>query len=430
MPKNEEAWQKVFEHLNIGDRLAKQGFVHVSAEDLKEYGKREPRLMAKLDTQEMRPKIFRDLALTIFPVTNGEYIIFKDSELKSYYNFNSLLDDTPIEEYNPTRDMSFFQTLSNKKILSESQAIDFAYLVSLLKTFTGEDELYLTIRGRLFSNSFNFTVPQYNHTVEVTKVQIEVDAGYESRDKIYIIEAKVGKRDNFHIRQLYYPFKDWSIKTTKEVVPIFFTYTNGLFYLTQFKFGDNFGDISVVKSQCFIINENPVQSINLKQLLESTIIEKEPKVPYPQANDLDKVIDIVTHFVEGELDNKQNIATYFDFDERQGDYYANAAIYLGFLERIEARSGKFKLTDIGNRVANCNNRSQRNLILLKQLLKKPSFNGLFKSIKTKSDLQSISIDTIESVIRKNTTLTLNTPKRRASTVKSWLSWIYKNMEIQ
>ncbi len=63
-------------------------------------------------------------------------------------------------------------------------------------------------------------------------------------------------------------------------------------------------------------------------------------------------------------------------------------------------------------------------------MKKPSFNELFKSIKTESDLQSINIHTIESVIRKNTTLTLNTPIRRASTVKSWLSWIYKNMEMQ
>ena len=173
-----------------------------------------------------------------------------------------------------------------------------------------------------------------------------------------------------------------------------------------------------------------MQSINFKQLLDSTIIEREPKVPYPQANDLDKVIDIVTNFISGELDNKQNIATYFDFDERQGDYYANAAMYLGFLEREETPSGTFKLTHLGNEMANCNNRSQRNLILLKQLLKKPSFNELFKSIKTGSGLQSINIHTIESVIRKNTTLTLNTPIRRASTVKSWLSWIYRNMEIQ
>lgn len=427
MSKNEAAWEKVFEQLDLLKELDVKGYAYVTADDLIKY--REPRLMAKLDTQEIRPDIFKKHHLTIFPVKNGEYIIFKDPELKSYYKFNSLLDDAVIEEYNSALDMSDFQTLSNSKISSESQAIDFAYLVSLLKTFTGEEELFLTIRGRLFSDSFNFKVPKYNLSVDVSKVQIEVDAGYESRERIYIIEAKVGKRGNFHIRQLYYPFKDWSIKTTKEVIPIFFTYTNGLFYFTQFKFGDNFGDLTIVKNKCFIVNEHLIKVVNLQRLFKSTVIAKET-IPYPQADDLDKVIDIVTNFSDEELYNKQNIAAYFEFDERQGDYYANAAIYLGFLERKEGRTGEFELTDTGDKLANCNNRSQRNLLLLKQLLKKPSFNELFSIIiKNKSDFQSLSIDTIESVIRKNTTLTANTPKRRASTVKSWLNWITKNLEI-
>jgi len=157
MLKNEAAWEQVFEQLDLVKELDAKGYAYVTAKDLIKF--REPRLMAKLDTQEIRPKIFRKHCLTIFPVTNGEYIIFKDDELKSYYNFNSLLDDADIEEYNPARDMSDFQTLSNSKISSESQAIDFAYLVSLLKTFTGEDELFLTIRGRLFSDCFDFKVP-------------------------------------------------------------------------------------------------------------------------------------------------------------------------------------------------------------------------------------------------------------------------------
>ena len=123
MHKNEEAWQKIFDHFNLEESLMKQGFVHISANDLKEYGNREPRLMAKLDTQEMKPKIFRDLRLTIFPVTNGEYIIFKDPKLKSYYNFNSLLDKAPIEEYVPTRDMSNFQSLSNKEYLANHKRL-------------------------------------------------------------------------------------------------------------------------------------------------------------------------------------------------------------------------------------------------------------------------------------------------------------------
>ena len=74
--------------------------------------------------------------------------------------------------------------------------------------------------------------------------------------------------------------------------------------------------------------------LNLKQLLAESRIEPEPDVPYPQANDLDKVIDIVTNFHSAGLTNKPAIAEFFDFDERQGDYYANAGYYLGLLKRV------------------------------------------------------------------------------------------------
>jgi len=50
-----------------------------------------------------------------------------------------------------------------------------------------------------------------------------------------------------------------------------------------------------------------------------------------QANDLDKIVDIITNFKSAGLSNKPAIAEFFDFDERQGDYYANAGYYLGLL---------------------------------------------------------------------------------------------------
>ena len=292
----------------------------------------------------------------------------------------------------------------------------------------------MTIRGRLWSNSFEYPIYNHNHTVNVSSVQIEVDAGYESPKRIYIIEAKKGKRDNFHIRQLYYPYRDWSGKTTKEVVPIFFTYTNGLFYLTQFKFGDSFSDISIVKNECYTINEHPTQSVDLVQLLRAIIVEKEPiDIPYPQADDLDKVIDLVSNVKAG-YDNKFDIASYFEFDERQGDYYANAAIYLGLIKRTKRTKGKigiFELTDLGLKLLNCDSRVQRNLVVLKQLLKKPTFNESIVSLsKNKLDVESLSKNQIAMSIEMHTELTKDTPLRRTSTVLSWLRWICKNMDLQ
>ncbi|MDO9033994.1 MAG: hypothetical protein Q7U51_02155 [Methanoregula sp.] len=81
---------------------------------------------------------------------------------------------------------SEYQSLDVRNLSSESQALDFAYLVSLLRTFTSEKELNLTIRGRQRSEKFQVAIPGSGHVAEVKGVQIEVDAGYESPERIYL----------------------------------------------------------------------------------------------------------------------------------------------------------------------------------------------------------------------------------------------------
>ncbi len=435
MGKNNKAWKSVFEKLNLLEKINNNGFVYITADELKKYSDnhREPRLMAKQDTLSSRPTIFKKHDLSIFPVANGRYIIFKDDDQQSYYSYASSLDNILITEYVPKADVQNFKTLQSNAISSESQAIDYAHLISLIKTFTNESELFLTIRGRLRSNEFNFRLPNCDHHVNVSGVQIEVDAGFESPDKIYILEAKIGKRDDFHIRQLYYPYQDWSIRTGKEVIPIFFIYTNGIFYLTEFKFGDKFGELEIVRSRGFVVNEPAKQIVNLSELVETVqVANKEPHgVPYPQANDLDKVIDIVINLDDETLNTKESISLFFDFDERQGDYYANAAIYLGLLKHDGGRPRKFELTSTGEKLRRCNNRNQRNLLLLKQILIKPTFNTVFQDlIRLDCYLDRLSNSRIAEIIDANTTVSKSTRGRRASTVKRWLQWICDNVEFQ
>jgi len=431
MTQNDEAWEKIFERLPLLADIERQGFVFVSADDIKEASdKREPRLLAKQDTKNSRPEVFKRHKLSILPVENGKYVIFRDETSQTYYSLEQLFSDITPEEYNPTRNYSEFQTIEARKISSESQAIDFANLVSLLKTFTNETELFLTIRGRQRSEDFSVKIPANHQTVEVSGVQIEVDAGFESPNKIYLFEAKLGRVEDFNIRQLYYPFKDWSCKSTKEIIPLFFVYTNGLFYILQFAFGEEYGELHFVRGKCFTVNEPVKQHINLYRLLQTTTIENEPDVPYPQANDLDKVIDIATNFHSAELTNKTAIAEFFNFDGRQGDYYANAAIYLGLLKRGLPGSSEFELTREGEFIANSPNRSQRNLLLLKQMLRKPSFNEIIRIfVDQNHDISSLNSELLAPVIQHHVSLNDTTAKRRASTVMSWLRWIYGGMEF-
>ncbi|MDO9033993.1 MAG: hypothetical protein Q7U51_02150 [Methanoregula sp.] len=236
-------------------------------------------------------------------------------------------------------------------------------------------------------------------------------------------KAKLGRVEDFNIRQLYYPFKDWSCRSTKEVIPLFFVYTNGLFYILQFAFGEEYGELRCVRSTCFTVNEPVKQPVNLKHLLAESRIEPEPSVPYPQANDLDKVIDIVTNYHSACLSNKPAIAEFFEFDERQGDYYANAGYYLGLLKRVPS-SVEFSLTREGEYIAKSENRSRRNLLLLKQMLKRPSFHEIIRLFDSRNrDLSSLSAEVLAPIIQNHVELNETTARRRASTVMSWLRWM-------
>jgi len=428
--KNDSAWNKVFAELNFLERINAEGYVGVSAVTLKEVGAREPRLMAKQDTLESRPEIFRKNHLSILPTTNGEYVIFKDPQKRSYFSFDSGSSPIPVERHESESSVDSIETLNLGTISSEFQAIDYAHLVSVLKSFTDETNLRLTIRGKSRSGSFQVTLPD-GPTITIEGVQIEIDSGYEGSRGIYLIEAKLGKREDFHIRQLFYPWKDWSQKTQKPVIPIFFAFSNGLFYLFQFRFGEEYGDMEIIKTKCYSIDEDPILAIHFDALAQSTPVDSaEPDfVPFPQANDLDKIIDLVVSFND-EVSTKEGVAEYFEFDERQGDYYANAAIYLDFLGREVAR-GHFTLTPLGQELQRCRTRRCRNTLLLSQLFKRPIFRYSIELLNNAQfNVDSITIDNISDLIQRfDTRYNVVTRHRRASTLKSWLKWITTNIQF-
>ena len=80
MAERDEAWQRFFEQTDTLRQIEQQGYCYVTADDLKLYGQREPRLMAKIDTLAERPRAFKEHHLSIFPTRNGVYILFRDPD--------------------------------------------------------------------------------------------------------------------------------------------------------------------------------------------------------------------------------------------------------------------------------------------------------------------------------------------------------------
>ncbi|MDZ4141926.1 MAG: hypothetical protein U1C48_07965 [Methylotenera sp.] len=182
------------------------------------------------------------------PEKNGHYLIIKG---EGYVDIPQISTETIL--YQSKID---FELETSKIGNSEMQHLDFAYASSLIRTFMNDPTLVLTIRGRKYTPKFEFNVG--NHLIESESVQTEVDAGYEGRDKIVLIEAKNGETRNTIIRQLYYPFKQWDIQTTKKVYTLFFEKSRkekNVYSIWMYEFTDSndYNSVQLVNSKKYKI---------------------------------------------------------------------------------------------------------------------------------------------------------------------------------
>ena len=186
----------------------------------------------------------------ILPTRNGIYSIIKG---EGYIDIPPTSET--IDVYMSKLD---FELVTAKIGNSEMQHLDFAYASSLIRTFFEDDSLVLTIRGRKYSPDAGFLFRVGKQEIEARSVQTEVDAGYEGRNQIVLIEAKSRNQTNTIIRQLYYPFRQWQHHTAKKVKTIFFDKIGDVYRIWHFEFDDpnDYNSIKIVKAQSFHIKEN------------------------------------------------------------------------------------------------------------------------------------------------------------------------------
>lgn len=419
MTSNDTAWDKIFRELNISDTLKREPFVQISSKRINEIGGREARLMAKFDTKESLPQLFKEYELNINAVSNGNYIIFKDPNFQSFIKLPDYNEIIP-KKISPELDFEL-QTLMFNTRMSESNAIDYAHHAKILTAYSGERDLKLTSRGRFFSDAFNFSLGNIGQ-IEVNGVQIEVDAGYEGQEQFLIIEAKSSTRSSFNIRQLYYPFRHFQNKTGKKIRTILLSFSNGIYYFTELELTNNYYECKIISNAGFEVEiKEKFDKPTLEELLSQNAITPK-EVTVPQADDLNKVIDLVAFLATNKAD-KFTIASLFEFDERQGDYYANAGRYIGLIEK---ENNLFKISESGKELVSIKNRERRNIFLIKRILNTQLFKDLL-SIYFKQGRKIEDLQIIERISKDG--LSGSTPERRKSTVKSWISWIDGNLKM-
>jgi hypothetical protein len=247
------SWEKIFADYKIESHDFNKSPYYITAEQIKracqnftETGEKEVRILCKQDSREDRPQVFIKRGLFLLPVKNGKYVIVKG---EGYVDI-PLIQKTH-QLYTSNLDFTLDTSLVGN---SEMQHLDFAYASSLIRTFMKDDSLVLTIRGRKYTPRFTFKVG--THSIEVNSVQTEVDAGYEGRRQVVLVEAKPASAQNVIIRQLYYPFRQWQSHTNKEVVTLFFQKDDDTYSIWHFQFRDKEGynSIELVKAGRFRIN--------------------------------------------------------------------------------------------------------------------------------------------------------------------------------
>jgi len=406
-----DGWHRLSKHLQLSERLAASCEpILVSADLIKQLTGREPRLMSKFDTRESRPPALADA--TILPITNGSYAILPGD------GYADVPAPSSVKHWRPSKSAARLGSLPwETGPTSESQILDMATATGLLHDFLGDEDACLTIRGRLRSPrfEFEFDTPHGRAPLTVDGVQIEVDSGFEGSG-LHLIEAKLGARSNFHVRQLYYPLRMWAeLLPGKPIYALFLAWSNRCYSLRKFWFDpiQRYHSLLLTKSVDYYLDEpGPVPS--LEQLLETTVEEDCP-LPFPQADDVRRVIDVVDAVAAGVV-TRPEIASRFDINERQADYYANAAAYLGLIHRVQAA---FEPTAVGKQFVS-HSFSARQTLLLRQLLQRPVFRSAAEALCTTGGHPTK--ERIAEWISATTLLSGETTLRRASTVAAWVRW--------
>jgi hypothetical protein len=427
MGKNDTAWEALFDKYNILSEISSTGRFKISASQIKEY--REPRLMTKFDHRENLPEIFKQYNLAILPISRGDYLI---SSFYAYEDLCSLDDMQPI----PIRVPDYLQTLIPKYIVSEAIALNFADAAGILSNFLDDDELASTVNGRMGSNCFDFYIGSNigNQLVSVNNSQVEIDAAYEGLNYLSLLEAKRDMSStDFLIRQLYYPYRLWMNRVSKQVKTVFFIYSNGDFRLYEYLFNEPeyYNSLQLVKCQRYVIAAG-ITLTDIQNIIYNIQIEAEPEIPFPQADSMTRVVNLLELLFGNDM-SKQDITANYGFDERQTNYYTAAGKYLGLIENYQNQNTKeivFSLTPLARKILSSSYR-EKQLELIKCILQHKVFNDVMKAYLLCGEMPERSH--IINLMKKDSLYNVNsdsTYSRRASTVSGWLNWIVSLCELE
>lgn len=423
--KIDRVWIYLFCKYNILKEVQENSLYKITATQIKDIY--EPKLSVKFDHRRNLPVIFKNNNLVIFPDTRETYII---SNYKIFKNFGLNNEERNLDpEILEIPD--YLCSLNKNDISSKTIALNTAYLTGIIADFVEDDEIFPTISGRMACDSFNFNIETYENSlieIDVDMSQIKIYAAYEGINYLSIIEAKLNLSDDFLIWQLYYPLRILTQKVHKKVKPIFLSYSNNVFNLYEYSFKDihNYNSLELVKFKKYSLIERRITLDLLLELIEQTKVTEEPSyIPFVQANDFNKLINLCELLKKDNFLSREEIANIYDFNERQSDYYCNAGIYL----RLIAKDFKiYSLSKVGKKIFSLSY-FDRQIEILKLIFEHEPIRIVLKEHLHIG--RRLSQDEAFSLLKDSKLsqrYNSNTIHRRSGTVASWCNWIIDLLE--
>ena len=420
-----EAWQKLIDKYDIVNKVNTDGVFYIKASEIKEF--KEPRLMAKWDCTAALPSVFKSNNLNILPDSRNSYVL---GDFLLYKEIPELTEAVNKMDY---VELPEYETIDVNNISSEANAINVLILSGILDDFLEDEETVETFNGRMGTGEFDFVVDTVRGTkqkISVKNAQCEIDGGFENENEVIIMEAKNVLNEDFHVRQLYYPYRLWKNKVTKPIRLIFSIYTNMIFRLIEYRFVDenDYSSIELVKTKNYSLQDTTIEIDDLVEVRESTKVvyndnqDEDLKVPFIQANSFERVISLLENMKDNPMTTEQ-IASLMEFDERQSDYYYNAGAYIGLFEKkTEDGQRKVFLTKLGEEVFSLNYK-KRQLKFVELILKHKIFAECFDMVITNGGEMPDKV-IIENLMREYNVCNEGQIVRRASSVQGWLKWIF------
>lgn len=440
--KNDQSWIELFEEYVILDKIKNEGFLIIESEKINQY--RQSRLMVKFDHKVQLPQVFLDNNLSILPISRSKYIIGHfDTHCPVEYDQDISIIEVDFPDC--------IQSIDYTNISSESVALNCAFITGMIVAMITEiitiepSFCYQTLSGRMSTGKFDFHINNQNnndiYSLSIDGSQCEIDGGFETEDFLFIFEVKMGIVEDFLVRQLYYPYRLWKNKLNKNVIPILMTYSNNLFSFFIYEFSDdlNYNSIKLTKQINYRITPEPIETQELTELFQTIKpYSDNDLIPFPQADIFDRIVNLLSLLNKEPL-TKEQISNYYGFSIRQAGYYSDAAKYLGLVEYQKhqlineeySTSKSIRLTSEGLSILSYGYK-QKILSLIEKILEHQIFYDIFSITLTSSDVPP-NEEIFKIMKMKNYSINNNlkdtTISRRSKTVRSWIRWIWLQVQI-